>query len=508
MERMLNLKKPEQGTGLQVFLRLRPPHRQTVSTSYTVNKDGNELITKSVKYRLEKHFGFTSIFDSSVDQREVYERCVGPLVDAEEGLTIMMYGTSGSGKTYTLLGNDESIGIIPRALNHLFTNCRDRIQHIPIVKLIRGNITALQDYASQKELQVGQNVLDQCPALDSTTSFEDLGKVREKKEDGDEVVFFYISFMEIHNEVVYDLLAMPSQRFRKLNVVYNKGEVFVEGLSSVFVTNVEDALRLLQLGRQRSTCAATPVNDRSSRSHCVFTLDMLKFNRSGFTTRAAFKFCDLAGSERVRTTDSTGERLEETKNINTSLMVLGRCLDAACSLSQGSKHVVIPHRESKLTLLLHAALLGKEKLIMMVALQPVDNFYEENQNVLNFAAIAKNIVFPEAVTKQQVVSNCTGPLELAIVPVVSRDEVLKQLEEEHLLLVERVTSLKAQQAIHFQALMECKEFCKKELICAYLEVRFEAVALRRQLESEIKALMKRCENLMRQNNSSSDQDIK
>lgn len=146
------------------------------------------------------------------------------------------------------------------------------------------------------------------------------------------------------------------------------------------------------------------------------------------TTQSSYRFCDLAGSERVINTGTTGLRLKEAKNINTSLMVLGRCLDAASTTHKKKNNDVIPYRDSKLTMLLQAALLGKEKLAMIVTVTPVDKYYEENLNVLNFASIAKNIIFKEPVIKQHRTSFC-GFMEFS--KMEPGDEYKKQLEEEN-----------------------------------------------------------------------------
>jgi len=193
---------------------------------------------------------------------------------------------------------------------------------------------------------------------------------------------------------------MAEPRRKTLKIVCNKGQVFIKGLTSVFVQSGEDAIKLLRLGQQRISYAATSVNANSSRSHCVFTVDVLKYHRTGMTTHSSYKFCDLAGSERVDKTGTVGSRLREAQSINTSLMVLGRCMDAASSSKKRNNTDVIPYRDSKLTLLLQAALLGKERLAMIVTVTPLDKFYEENLNVLSFASIAKNIIFKQPLVKQ------------------------------------------------------------------------------------------------------------
>jgi len=107
-----------------------------------------------------------------------------------------------------------------------------------------------------------------------------------------------------------------------------------------------------------------------------------------------FSFCDLAGSERLKKTLNIGDRLKEAQNINTSLLVLGRCLKSIHEgqLTKTKTEAIGPFRESKLTRLFQRALSGKEHLALIVNVNPLPNLYIETQNVLNFAAIAKRII--------------------------------------------------------------------------------------------------------------------
>jgi kinesin family protein 20 len=111
---------------------------------------------------------------------------------------------------------------------------------------------------------------------------------------------------------------------------------------------------------------------------------------------SSFKFCDLAGAERVKNTGNIGDRLKEAGGINNSLLVLGRCLEAVNQnqMKENKKHPdrVIPVRDSKLTFLLQSSLLGHEKFVMIVNLYPIADFFEENLNVLKFGSIANQIV--------------------------------------------------------------------------------------------------------------------
>uniref|UniRef100_A0A1A9WCV4 Kinesin motor domain-containing protein n=1 Tax=Glossina brevipalpis TaxID=37001 RepID=A0A1A9WCV4_9MUSC len=156
------------------------------------------------------------------------------------------------------------------------------------------------------------------------------------------------------------------------------------------------ALKLLRYGGKKLAYASTSINANSSRSHCIFLVDVLKYFPDGVIKRHSYKFCDLTGSEKVDKIGNFGSRLKEAQRINTSLMILGRCLEAANNTND-SKRKHIPFRDSKLMMLLQAALQGSEKLTILVNVKALDKYYEENANVLNFALIAKNIIFKSSV---------------------------------------------------------------------------------------------------------------
>ncbi|XP_075161438.1 kinesin family member subito [Haematobia irritans] len=403
-----------------VYLRLKPVEIR--SPAYSISDEGNVLITgppsetastSNNKNSMEKHYSFSRIFDSNVSQRDVYDICIGPKVEAEESFTVLTYGTSGSGKTFTLLGDAVRPGVIPRSLENIFTRYQSNIYPNPVLKLVNGRIKVLDDEIAAKENIFRRKVINNCPELEG--DYANLQHHINKDHqfvtlalDNSVSVLIWVSFVEIYNELVYDLLEpatnnnstkIQNNSTRKnLKIVCNDGKVFIKGITSVYVKTSQEALRLLRSGLQKLTYASTSINANSSRSHCIFFVDVLKYYRSGVITETSYKFCDLAGSERLDKTGNMGSRLKEAQRINTSLMVLGRCLDAANGVSAG-KTERIPFRESKLTMLLQSALLGKEKMAMIVNVTPTDKYYEENLNVLSFAAIASDIIFKAPVSK-------------------------------------------------------------------------------------------------------------
>ncbi|XP_033247564.1 kinesin-like protein subito [Drosophila miranda] len=528
-------------TGPQVFLRLRPVG--VASKAYSVSDDGKVLVT-SVKSentstnvnKMVKHFGFTSIFDGSVGQRDVYDICVGPRILEEECVTIMTYGTSGSGKTYTLLGDDVLAGVIPRGLEHIFTIYMENLYHSPKLKLVNGCIEFLQDETTLREMQISKKLLSLCPdigghherlkeAIQGDHTFE-------TKDDPNVSVMIWVSFVEIYNELVYDLLTIPPRQEnlgavprKPMKISCNKGQVYIKGLTTVFVRSSEEALQLLRLGQQRSTYASTSVNANSSRSHCVFIVDVLKYNCSGMTTQCSYKFCDLAGSERVNNTVTIGLRLKEATNINTSLMTLGRCLDAASTSRKKPNNDVIPFRDSKLTMLLQAALLGKERLAMIVTVTPLEKFYEENLNVLNFASIAKNIIFKEPLIKQHS-TRYSGFFDNS--KKNTQYEYIKEIEENNISLRQEIDRLKLDHVLKKQLLEERlqKEISKtyqellrenkkqwekqaeKQRLMAEREFEFKLAAQKRLYEEQIEDLKDEIEELKPPSSESDSMDEK
>lgn len=137
----------------------------------------------------------------------------------------------------------------------------------------------------------------------------------------------------------------------------------ISGLKEIFVRSADDAVRVLLFGKENLHFAATKLNHNSSRSHCIFTVKIIRTNDCDEPTEASMNmmsFVDLAGMERTTKTQSRGERLKEAGNINTSLLVLGRCIDAMRSNQHISMNkTMIPYRESRLTRILQHYFSGK-----------------------------------------------------------------------------------------------------------------------------------------------------
>lgn len=266
---------------------------------------------------------------------------------------IFAYGQTGSGKSYTMMGTPDQPGLIPRT-------CRGLFERVEAEQ--NGNIT--------------YNV--------------------------------HVSYFEIYNEHVKDLLAPRTTPPTYLKIRESKSDgVYVQNLIDEPVKCYEDIERLMKTGDLNRTTASTKMNDTSSRSHAVFTLTLKQIQHdiatdSTIERLARMRLVDLAGSERANRTEATGQRLREGGNINQSLTTLGRVIAALADpkrqkamrmigLQNQSKRrlEVVPYRDSVLTWLLKDSLGGNSKTAMVACISPTD--YEETLSTLRYADQAKRI---------------------------------------------------------------------------------------------------------------------
>ncbi|KAM3140197.1 hypothetical protein pb186bvf_007750 [Paramecium bursaria] len=288
-------------------------------------------------------FSFDYVYDQDNSQEEVYENTAKHSVQsALQGFnaTIMAYGQTGTGKTYTMEGfkyncHDPQRGIVPRSIEEIFR--------------FIGN--------SSNEM----------------TTF----MVRA-------------SYLQIYNEVISDLLRSDRQN---LHIREDKKRgVFVEGLSEWAVRNPGEIYSLIQKGASSRATASTKMNDVSSRSHAVFIIiveQMTEEDQHKYIKVGKLNLVDLAGSERVRVTGATGRRLEESKKINQSLSCLGNVIAALTDAKGQKSH--IPYRDSKITRLLEDSLGGNCKTTMMAMISPAIDAFPETLSSVKFANRAKNI---------------------------------------------------------------------------------------------------------------------
>lgn len=226
---------------------------------------------------------------------------------------------------------------------------------------------------------------------------------RRRNEFHDEIS---ISIMEIYNEKIRDLLSRDKvdkyvissilasylHHTRNLQVRQGPNGNYVPDLTSVQIQEYEQVNDLITLGNSNRSTHATDMNEHSSRSHSVFSVNIKSTN---LTTKTVYNgkvhLVDLAGSERLSKTGATGQRLKEAQNINKSLSALGDVI-----ASRASKSTHVPYRNSQLTYLLQDSLGGDSKTLMVACASPVDLNADETFCTLNFAARTRSVEMGKA----------------------------------------------------------------------------------------------------------------
>ncbi|XP_058623065.1 kinesin-like protein KIF21A isoform X1 [Onychostoma macrolepis] len=330
----------------------------------------------------DKAFTYDYVFDMDSTQDTIYANCTEKLIEGcFEGYnaTIFAYGQTGSGKTYTMGTGfdvailDEELGIIPRAVSHLFKGMEQRRQ--------------------------------------------------AAADQGRPVPEFKISaqFLELYNEEVLDLFDTTrdmEMRKQKSHIKIHEdasGSIYTVGVTTRTVSSEAEMMQCLKLGALSRTTASTQMNVQSSRSHAIFTIHICQVrvcapaetppeqdsetdnrlaNSSSEmeefeTLTAKFHFVDLAGSERLKRTGATGDRAKEGISINCGLLALGNVISALGDRSKRSTHV--PYRDSKLTRLLQDSLGGNSRTVMIACISPSDQDFMETLNTLKYANRARNI---------------------------------------------------------------------------------------------------------------------
>jgi len=337
---------------VKVVIRTRPT-QQFASKNININGIENKVnitIPKNEERGLVNNqkenwaFQFDKILHN-VPQEEVFEYCVSDIIRSSvKGIngTVMAYGQTGSGKTFTISGSPSNFnyrGIIPRAITRLFQE-----------------IGGKPEYESKVQL----------------------------------------SYLEIYNETVFDLLNPVNSFNRGSDITFQedaKGNVIVKGLSKHTVTNEEEAFNLVFEGESNRTISEHQLNKESTRSHCIFMINLemkSKVESSEKVLASKLNFVDLAGSERVNKTGSTGIALKEATYINKSLTFLEQVIVALTDKTKRKEY--IPYRQSKLTHILKDSIGGNCKTTLIATIWPEEKYILETLSTLNFARRMKSVV--------------------------------------------------------------------------------------------------------------------
>ncbi|KAF5758671.1 putative plus-end-directed kinesin ATPase transcription factor C2H2 family [Helianthus annuus] len=320
------------GDSISVTVRFRPLSERECQRGDEIAwyADGDKLVRN--EYNPVTSYAFDRVFGSSAVTQEVYEVAARPVVKtAMEGVngTVFAYGVTSSGKTHTMHGDHHSPGIIPLAIKDVFS--------------------IIQDTPGREFL-------------------------------------LRVSYLEIYNEVINDLLDPTGQNLR---VREDAQGTYVEGIKEEVVLSPGHALSFIAAGEEHRHVGSNNFNLLSSRSHTIFTL-MIESSAHGDeydgVIFSQLNLIDLAGSESSKT-ETTGLRRKEGSYINKSLLTLGTVIG---KLSEG-KASHVPYRDSKLTRLLQSSLSGHGHVSLICTITPASSNMEETHNTLKFASRAKRV---------------------------------------------------------------------------------------------------------------------
>ncbi|CAL8319605.1 unnamed protein product [Arctogadus glacialis] len=419
---------------LEVYLRIRP--FTTAESDSTESQDcvtmespetvllkpprnSSRLSDKSVP-QTGQRFHFSKVYGPETSQLDLFDGTVKDLVRhvLEGGNSLVFtYGVTNAGKTFTFLGPDGDAGLLPRSLQLVFRSVEERLSPHMAVKPHRCREFSRLTREQQAEEALAKNTLLKQLKESEKASASQLCSTSQNSSEGpsvlgslleDPVVLdvapdtsfsIWVSFCEIYNENIHDLLdpgppGAPRRAALRLSQDI-KGNSFVKDLRWVQVNSAEEALKVMKLGRRNQSFAFTKLNQSSSRSHSIFSIRILRTDQAGVPRVdgiSELSLCDLAGSERCAKTQNRGERLKEAGNINTSLLTLGKCINALRHNQQSKLLRHIPFRESKLTHYLQSFFCGRGRACMIVNVNQCASMYDETLNVLKFSAVAQKVV--------------------------------------------------------------------------------------------------------------------
>jgi len=333
---------------IEIFLRVRPTKKpfnglslnlEDKKVDIQIPKDSTRGYVNNKKE--DYSFMFNNIFGMEAKQNEIFDNVAKDVIDsALEGYngTIFAYGQTGSGKTFTMSGGAERYadrGMVPRTISYIFD---------------------------------------------------------ETKKRTDTVYKIAISYMEIYNNDGYDLLDENHTNKNLANLQkiipreFENGNLVLGGLSVHKAETEDQALNLLFIGDTNRVVSETPKNDCSTRSHCIFIVQIEGTKADGKKTIARLYLVDLSGfsSERVRKTEVDASFLTEAKSINRSLHYLEQVIICQNKKNAGEK-IHVPYRNSLMTKVLKHSLIGNSKTRMIATISAEKDDLDESISTCRFA---------------------------------------------------------------------------------------------------------------------------
>ncbi|KAI0181742.1 kinesin-domain-containing protein [Hypoxylon sp. FL1284] len=388
-------------TAVRVAVRVRPPlkpadpgfelipQRFQRSMVQTTSNTGISIDTPQGK----KLFIFDRVFGPEIEQEGTWEYLQDSVNAFLQGynVSLLAYGQSGAGKSYTMgtsgpldQGDLEIMGVIPRAAMALFE------------KLDGPPRTSNRNSMSQLKAPARYSVQSPTPKAEKNWQLK-------------------ATYVEIYNEQLRDLLVpdhiQPHERATVNIREDQKGNIILTGLQQVDINSVDDLMNALNFGSTIRQTDSTAINAKSSRSHAVFSLNLVQRKSKAQNAQAANKrfsmplesltgadtwvttdsklhFVDLAGSERLKNTGAQGERAREGISINAGLAALGKVISQLSSRQAGSH---VSYRDSRLTRLLQDSLGGNAITYMIACVTPAEFHLSETLNTVQYAQRARAI---------------------------------------------------------------------------------------------------------------------
>lgn len=329
----------------EIKLRTELCVQMTSNTTILKNEEGKER-TFAFDYSFWSHDGFEERPDGTLvstseryaDQEQVFNTVGKEILEnawAGYHCCLFAYGQTGSGKSYSIIGYGPNKGIVPKTAEEIFRR------------------------------------------IDENKSSSKIYEVQ-------------MSMMEIYNEKIHDLLVPASeQKEGGLKIRENKTMgIYVEDLSKCPVQSFADISEKIDHGNRNRTIASTALNSSSSRAHTIISIELRQIDKSSekpIGKHSVIYLVDLAGSERVGKSDTKApDRLKESCAINKSLSALGKVISTLAERETSKKNVVIPYRDAVLTRILQNALGGNSRTLMICAVSPAMDNYDETLSTLRY----------------------------------------------------------------------------------------------------------------------------
>ncbi|XP_059192028.1 kinesin-like protein KIF23 isoform X3 [Centropristis striata] len=383
----------------------------------------------------ETQYSFKKVFGVSTSQIELFEHVAKPLVDdlihGRNGL-LFTYGVTGSGKTFTMTGSPGQGGLLPRSLDMIFNSIGPYQAKRYVFKTddkngmeVQNEVDALLERQRRENNLVPPKTPSSRQKLDPEIA--DMIKTEEGyKADGvdeDSSYSIFVSYIEIYNNYIYDLLEEnqedaikpkwngggtpvrqntefipPQSKILREDQNHN---MYVAGCMEVEVKSAEEAFQVFWRGQKKRKVANTRLNRESSRSHSVLIVKLAQapldadgdniLQDKNQVTVSQLCLVDLAGSERTGRTGAEGTRIREAGNINQSLLNLRTCIEILRENQMCGTNRMVPYRDSKVTHLFKNYFDGEGKVKMVVCVNPKADDYEETLLVMRFAEMTQEV---------------------------------------------------------------------------------------------------------------------